>query len=59
MAADSKATAAFVNAHVQGAVQAVRERDIDGVVQRLDAAVGLYEQNPSCIHEPTSPCASC
>lgn len=54
MAADSKEIAAHVLAHVQGAAHAVRERDIQGVVQRLDAAVALYEQHPSCVHEPTS-----
>ena len=54
MAADIEEIAAYVSAHVQGAAQAVRERDIESVVQRLDAAVALYEQHPSCVHEPTS-----
>jgi hypothetical protein len=54
MAADSEEVAAYVSAHVQGAAQAVRERDIEGVVRCLDAAVALYEQNPSCIQKPTS-----
>ena len=48
MATDSDEIAAYVLAHVQGAADAVRERDIESVVQRLDAAVALYEQHPSC-----------
>ena len=54
MATDSDEIAAYVLAHVQGAADAARERDIESVVQRLDAAVALYEQHPSCVHEPTS-----
>ena len=54
MAADSDEIAAFVSAHVQGAAQAVRERDIEAVARCLDAAVALYEQNPSCIHDVRS-----
>jgi hypothetical protein len=54
MAADSEEVSAHVIAHVQGAAQAVGERNIEGVVRCLDAAVALYEQHPSCVHEPTS-----
>jgi hypothetical protein len=32
----------------------VRERDIEGVVRSLAAGAALYEQHPSCVHEPTS-----
>jgi hypothetical protein len=30
------------------------ERDIEGVVRCLAAGVALYEQHPTCVHEPTS-----
>ena len=54
MAADSEEVAAYVCALVQGATQAVRDRDIKRVVDCLAAAVELYEQHPSCIQKPTS-----
>jgi hypothetical protein len=46
--------AAFVMAHLQGAAQAVRSQDIEGVVVSLDAAVSLYERHPSFIQDPRS-----
>jgi hypothetical protein len=54
MAADSDEIAAYVSAHVQRAHDAVRRQDIEDVVECLRAAVELYEQHPSCIHEATS-----
>jgi hypothetical protein len=38
-------------AHVQGAAQAVRDQDIEGIVGPLSAGVALYEQHPSYVHE--------
>jgi hypothetical protein len=54
MIVGSEEVTACALAHIQGAAQAVRERNIEGVVRCLDAAVELYEQNPTCVHEPTS-----
>ena len=54
MAVDSEEVAGYISALVQGATQAVRDRDIERVVDCLVAAVELYEQHPSCIQKPTS-----
>jgi hypothetical protein len=45
--------AAYVLALVQGAAQAVRDKDIEGILAPLSAAVALYEQHPSYVHEVT------
>jgi hypothetical protein len=39
---------------MQGAHEAVRAQDIERVVECLSTAVSIYEQHPSCVHEPTS-----
>lgn len=54
MAATSEEAAAYVSAYMQGAHGAVRAQDIETVVDCLSTAVAIYEQHPSCIHEPTS-----
>jgi hypothetical protein len=54
MAADSEEVAGYVSALVQGATQAVRDRDIKRVVDCLVAAVELYEQHPNCMQKSTS-----
>lgn len=54
MAANSEKIAAHVSAQMQGAHAAVRAQDIEAVVDCLSTAVAIYEQHPSCIHEPTS-----
>ena len=42
--------AAYVLAHIQGAAQAVRDKNIEGIVGPLSAALALYEQHPSYVH---------
>lgn len=53
-AADSAETPAYVSAYMQGAHEAVRAQDIERVVECLSTAVAIYEQHPSCVHEPKS-----
>jgi hypothetical protein len=43
--------AAYVLAHIQGAAQAVRDQNIEGILGPLSAAVVLYERHPSYVHE--------
>jgi hypothetical protein len=43
---------ALVLAHIQGVTQAMRNQDIQGVIGCLTAAVTLYEEHPSYVHEP-------
>jgi len=54
MATDSEEIGAYVVAHLQGAAQAVRQQNIEGVILCLDAAVKLYEEHPSLVGEPDS-----
>lgn len=52
--ADSEEIAAYVSAHMLGAAHALRAQDMEGVIEHLTHGVVLYEQHPSCVHQPTS-----
>lgn len=43
-----------VLAQMMPAKQALRNQDIEGVIQSLDAAVAIHEQHPRALQEPTS-----
>jgi|SoiMethySBSTD1v2_1073268.scaffolds.fasta_scaffold77219_2 hypothetical protein len=42
-------------AFLQAAARSLHACDLQGFVRCLADAVGVYERNPSCAHEPTSP----
>ena len=45
---------ADVLTHIQLAARAVNRQDMAGMAEGLAAAVALYEQHPSHVHQPTS-----
>jgi hypothetical protein len=52
--ASPEQVAAHVLAHIQGAMQAVQNQDIESMIDCLAASVALYEEHPSYVQEPTN-----